>query len=671
MFLQKLKQPLWVIVGWIVAVIAAGALVYTNWRSPEPPPTPRESQNEEVAPSPTPELEPDFSGRTEPLVVTTSLTISYPPPMLRGRVVAFPNEVTRIRLSGRNGGYQSAVTIEPGGRNWYVATASIFMLGKNEFELTTFFKDGTSTTQTFTLEVTEPSVPVNLSYGTLEVDWLEHPVKIGIGTVTNDDALIAYNEELRNTYFDVFQNGQAYKTGTITTPPYDGDMLAIFTTGYCPEELGCDIRWYRVIKDRETGAVSYLPRHSEELLAIEARLVDRLLPNVRVSALEYPDRFVLNGLHFSYISMGFFSIEPELWFWDQELAPIATHPEHGTVYTTPPDAAGERTLSHAFYLRLPDNRVVAYRYPIPFMTDSVPNVTWTDGSENSADYSPADIGGCGAYNQYAVRAEDDLQPEASLVAAGTTSTGDTIYLLRDSEDEELREVYDRYLPYLQEGETRMSYEEFIARRPLFYWQDAFDRWIRFVRMDVLPQAECGKPVIYLYPPEETAVNVELGLKGALTVSEPAYGNGGWDVIARPDGYVVNRADGLVYPNLYWEGTGVDYVVPKKGFVVKRADADRWLAATLETIGFTERESREFREFWVPRLPQTPYVFITFVSQQYFDRDAPLRITPRPDVVYRIFMEYRGLEKPVTVAPLSLPKIVRKGFTVVEWGGALR
>lgn len=40
----------------------------------------------------------------------------------------------------------------------------------------------------------------------------------------------------------------------------------------------------------------------------------------------------------------------------------------------------------------------------------------------------------------------------------------------------------------------------------------------------------AKPVIYLYPEEETAVTVKLDYAGALTCTYPAYGNG-WAVTA--------------------------------------------------------------------------------------------------------------------------------------------
>lgn len=61
-----------------------------------------------------------------------------------------------------------------------------------------------------------------------------------------------------------------------------------------------------------------------------------------------------------------------------------------------------------------------------------------------------------------------------------------------------------------------------------------------------------KPVIYLYPEQETDVRVTLDLAGELTCAYPAYGDG-WNVHAAPDGTLTDES-GQTYRYLYWEGT---------------------------------------------------------------------------------------------------------------------
>ena len=47
---------------------------------------------------------------------------------------------------------------------------------------------------------------------------------------------------------------------------------------------------------------------------------------------------------------------------------------------------------------------------------------------------------------------------------------------------------------------------------------------------------------------------------------------------------------------------------------------------------------------------------------------PLIITPKPDTLIRINMEYMPLDEIVEIKEQQLTKVERKGYTVVEWGG---
>ena len=92
---------------------------------------------------------------------------------------------------------------------------------------------------------------------------------------------------------------------------------------------------------------------------------------------------------------------------------------------------------------------------------------------------------------------------------------------------------------------------------------------------------CYKPVIYLYPEQETEVSVELLLDGKLTCTYPAY-NAGWKVTASPDGSLTDTA-GQTYNYLYWEGeTRAQYDL-SKGFCVKGEDTAAFDVSTLCTV----------------------------------------------------------------------------------------
>lgn len=535
-----------------------------------------------------------------------------------------------------------------------------YIEGETVISVTAYKSNGTVLQQTgiFVLH----RLVTNGTSTVLNIDWLEQPVRV------NSYALFGTADF----------SGDVLKIGTVTNGFFSGHSMFIFNTGFC-DGMGCWPHYYRVLKNPDNGEIYLLSKYSPEMYPQDTLFVDAVLPNVHIPDLEFPDTFDWQGLHFKRGHVPFademFAFTDEAWFTDQELRLVGTHPTLGSVYTTPAGFDEERGTnpSNAFFLRFPDNRVRSYVFDVPFMRDGkLPQITWDGGKSNSVDYASGDVRGCGGTNAYAVRTESDLRPAERLVAGGRTSTGDIVYVLKDPNDQELKDEYASWYPYNPDGPAeKPTFESFVAMKPIFYWKDPFNRWIRFKRADLQPMAECGKPVIYLYPEKEMPVHVMVGLKGEMTVSEPEHGKKGWDVLAKTDGYVVNQADGKTYPNLYWEGTGVGYKTPKQGFVVPQKDVAGWLEKTLAEIGFTERESAEFREFWVPRLPQSPYLFITFVPQSDFDRDAPLSISPKPDTVSRVFMEYHPLYAPETVEPLPLPKIERRGFTVVEWGGALR
>lgn len=176
----------------------------------------------------------------------------------------------------------------------------------------------------------------------------------------------------------------------------------------------------------------------------------------------------------------------------------------------------------------------------------------------------------------------------------------------------------------------------------------------------------AKPVIYLYPAEETEVAVSLDYKGTLTTTYPAY-NGGWRVVAQPDGTLTNLADGREYSYLFWEGVDdVDYDF-SEGFCVRGEDTAAFLQETLSIIGLTPREYNEFIVYWLPKMQDNPYNVIAFQYDNYTDA-AKLTVTPAPDSVLRVFMAWYGTETPADIAPQTFDGFNREGFTLIEWGG---
>ena len=175
----------------------------------------------------------------------------------------------------------------------------------------------------------------------------------------------------------------------------------------------------------------------------------------------------------------------------------------------------------------------------------------------------------------------------------------------------------------------------------------------------------AKPVIYLYPEKREDITVTMDLNGSFVCTYPKYNNG-WSVTADPDGTVY--CGGEEYSYLYWDAELDGEWDLSKGFVVKGEDTADFLREKLSFMGLTPREYNEFIVYWLPQLEKNPYNLITFQTDAY-ENAAKLNISPEPDSILRIFMVYVPLEEYAEVPEQELEAFERKGFTVIEWGGA--
>ncbi len=184
--------------------------------------------------------------------------------------------------------------------------------------------------------------------------------------------------------------------------------------------------------------------------------------------------------------------------------------------------------------------------------------------------------------------------------------------------------------------------------------------------DPLKGEKSAKPVIYLYPASEQTVSVKLQYKGKLTCTYPEY-KGEWKVKAKPDGTLTNLADNREYSYLYWEGISNNKWDISKGFIVKGNETEKFLQQKLEYLGLTPKEYNEFIVYWLPLMKDNKYNLITFAGEDY-ENLAQLKITPKPDSILRVMMVFKPLYKSIKIEEQELKPLVRKGFTVVEWGG---
>ncbi|MBR3368590.1 hypothetical protein IKG45_02240 [Candidatus Saccharibacteria bacterium] len=177
-----------------------------------------------------------------------------------------------------------------------------------------------------------------------------------------------------------------------------------------------------------------------------------------------------------------------------------------------------------------------------------------------------------------------------------------------------------------------------------------------------------KPMIYIYPEEETIVNINLGRPELLTTTYPKYNVGtGWQVVARPDGTLKEQGSNREYYGLYWEG--INSLKQKDdGFIVAGEDTIDFLEEKLEILGLNEREANEFIIYWLPKMEHNKFNYIRFVTSEEIESEMPLEVYPEPKTLIRVLMEYKPLNEKINIKEQKLERVSRSGYTVVEWGG---
>lgn len=181
-----------------------------------------------------------------------------------------------------------------------------------------------------------------------------------------------------------------------------------------------------------------------------------------------------------------------------------------------------------------------------------------------------------------------------------------------------------------------------------------------------------KPAIYMYPEKTTSLNVKLALDGQLTVSNPGYDSrNGWSVVVDPTGKITIPLTLADYPYLYYEAQLKGVSIPKEGYVYTREELPKSLQSLMETIGFNDKETSDFLKYWLPRLTDKPYYFVTLLPESIINQKEQLTFSVVPNSLIRSRFVFEGLDAPISVKPLiNIQKHDRNGFTVTDWGGTI-
>ena len=508
----------------------------------------------------------------------------------------------------------------------------------------------------------------------------EEPQTIGDISYSTPVEKDIWTTEFKETFFQAFKNTSPYadnvktfeesqklgkysffEVGTIQTEKYKGEKLLVLILpcdGMCFTQDA-----YRFAYNETTKSLTFLKKHStnsEYSLPLITQISTKADLITNFKNLDAPEKILIPGTN-KYAELD--SKDASNMF-DLENNPIERYSEEyidknsGIKIYYDLKSTEDYTLDGCFKVLLPDGTISVYSFQPNF------------GKSISEKYSLT-AGGCGLTGSCYLLAN---VKDSDLKKATTSGNMDFYVPKNPKTDKTTLDNYERFRVQQQwkvEENPKLkvlSLDEFIAGEPLLYWQDPLGRWSSIINNDVKPAAECGKPVIYLYPEKTLDISVEVGID-RLTKTIPEYKNG-WKVSAEPSGKLYNYDDKQIYPYLFWEGQSKGVLTPTKGASVNRTDLEEFLNNSLDSLGLNITEKKDFMEFWLSRMldNKEEYFFVSFVGTRDFNKVAPLTISPAPDTLIRVFMYYIPVEKPMRTEKQELKAIDRNGFTVVEWGG---
>lgn len=491
---------------------------------------------------------------------------------------------------------------------------------------------------------------------------------------------------------------QMWKTGTFKGADYEGQSL-VLVQEQC--DGPCGPAFFRYAVDEATDTWTLLGNYSTSAEAGLGGPTDKQDGSVNIPELEVP--VTLEGYENDSVALldAFSRLNVNQFPENQEVIPSMDGFTRLNDFENPAFPM-YFTGGGCLYGVTPDGLMARYTVlPSQFMaTDKEGNfdssaiagteLTFTDQEGKSEEKSfSLNAGGCGLAWSCIDAYEPTEDEMANLEEVGTLD-GRSVYLPKTmGPRQELpgtnleQRVYNAFDNYLMAkaydlGEDPAEYketsaetvQEFLALNTVFFIKMDNGSVTLTYESKYAPAAECGKPVIYLYPEENTLVRVKVGIE-EFTKTIPDYGTEGWTVLARASGLLTNIADKMNYPYLFWEGTSSLVMDAGTPWTLAKVDVATKLPQALLDMGLNEKETKDFMEFWQPKLEAVtdPYIEFSFVGNEVMDQIAPLTILPAPDQVLRLFMFYRG----TTDSGLAMPVYkhqARHGFTAIEWGGIL-
>lgn len=181
-----------------------------------------------------------------------------------------------------------------------------------------------------------------------------------------------------------------------------------------------------------------------------------------------------------------------------------------------------------------------------------------------------------------------------------------------------------------------------------------------------------KPNIYIYSEEKREATVIFGEPELLTVTIPEYKDG-WKVTVGEDSQLTD-ASGLTYDYLFYESvTEPSIFETESGWRIPADMRKERFEEILYGLGFNERETADFTDFWTEKLDQDTDYIMYPQSTELVELAMPMTVAEKPESLERIWFVFveddgRNVEEPMGY------ELDRGGkdcpYYVIEWGGLI-
>lgn len=275
------------------------------------------------------------------------------------------------------------------------------------------------------------------------------------------------------------KGGRYYKVGIINKGQYAGGEI-ILAFAEPAATLGLTDDLYRFI--RKDDKLYLLTKYSTQLYQNDG--LDRsMFTQDQSYTLPDLDAFATT-ITYGQLQLIPHPSEINLLFDSNGLKKLFTDSKLGDVYTNASleNLGSYEVAKNCFFVKAPDGTVKFYRYTPPFLDEQGrSDITWQDGTKANGAYTFRSPSGSG-FNDCANVVNLST---SEIKKAGTTSTGDPVYIYKDSNHPVLKKIYqeDYVVP---SGGIKESYSQFIDSYPVFFWEDPFGRWVQFVNNIYLP-----------------------------------------------------------------------------------------------------------------------------------------------------------------------------------------